>query len=515
MTPRRRNLAVLLVFLLVVAAVAKGVADHRAALRGVRSTVRAAEAPAPAGVCGSSSLEGPSTPPPGAVTVPAGALSGSLDAPDTTYYFAPGTHTIGSSLYSQIDVGHDDTYLGAPGAVISGQGINAYAFEGTSASATGVTVEYLTITRFASPNGNGAVAVNTEPDWTIENDTISHDSTGAGLMIGTGYVVTGNCLEDNGEYGFDAFTTHDPSGLTGGPSKVTMTGNEIVGNGNAAEAPGCGCSGGGKFWEVDGATISGNLVLDNGGGAGMWADTNNVGFDVTGNIFQGNAGPGWEEEISYNFVISANSFTDNAWTLGPGNPSFPEGAVYISESGGDARVPGPESGQATISDNVFDDNWSGVVLWENANRFCGTVAGLNATGVCTLVAPSVANVHTCDEANLLAATAANPLYGDCRWRTQHVSVKDNVFQFAEDGVTGCAGSANSCGENAIFSDYGTDPGWSPYHGTAVETAITTGQGNFFSDNTYSGPWSFGWQYQGHVISFAAWQADRQDVSSAS
>ncbi|MGO8877264.1 MAG: right-handed parallel beta-helix repeat-containing protein [Acidimicrobiales bacterium] len=513
MTPRRRNLAVLAVFLLVIGLVAKGVADHRAALRGVRSTVRAAEAPAPAGVCGSSSLEGPGAPPPGAVTVPAGALSGPIDTPDTTYYFAPGTHTIGTSLYSQIDAGHADTYMGAPGAVISGQGVNAYAFVGTNAGATGVTIEYLTITRFASPNGNGAVAVNAEPDWTIENDTISHDSTGAGLMIGTGYVVAGNCLEDNGEYGFDAYTTNGTSSLTGGPSTVTMTGNEIVGNGNAVEPSGCGCSGGGKFWEVDGATVSGNLVLDNGGGAGMWADTNNVGFDVTGNIFQGNAGPGWEEEISYNFVISANSFTDNAWTLGPGNPSFPEGAIYVSESGGDGRVPGPESGRATISDNVFTNNWSGVVLWESADRFCGSPDN-SSSGACTLVAPSVANLRTCDETNLVGATPTNPLYGDCRWRTQHVSVTDNVFSFAEDDVTACAGSADACGENAIFSNYGTSPGWSPYHGTAVETAITSGQGNLFSDNTYSGPWSFDWQEQGKVITFAAWQADGQDGRSA-
>jgi len=44
-----------------------------------------------------------------------------------------------------------------------------------------------------------------------------------------------------------------------------------------------------------------------------------------------------------------------------------------------------------IQDNTFTDNWGGVVLWENSNRFCGD----GSDGVCTLASPSVATMSSC------------------------------------------------------------------------------------------------------------------------
>ncbi|HXY45494.1 MAG TPA: right-handed parallel beta-helix repeat-containing protein [Acidimicrobiales bacterium] len=487
-------------------------------------------------VCGSGSLAGPSTPPAGAVTVAAGLDNGQYDTPDTTYWFAPGTHTLGTGTFSQIDFGQGDTYMGAPGAILSGQGDNDYAFVAPSASVTGVTVEYLTIEDFTPPGGNGAVNVNGGVGETIENNTIEDNSPGAGLMIGTNDVVAGNCLTANGEYGFDAYSTWDTSALTGGPSNIALTGNEISYNDTCnweadstdpvpvAERPsncgsgpsaGCGCSGGGKFWEVDGATVIGNYVYDN-YNVGLWADTDNTGFDIADNTISGSWGEGIIYEISYNFSISDNVFTDNVWGGGPTNPGFPEGAIYISESGGDSRVPGAESGQALISGNTFTDNWSGVVLWESADRFCGSPDN-TSTGACTLVDPSVANISTCDEADLTGATPSQtPDYYDlCRWKTQNVTVRDNTFNFTEANVPGCNGSTNSCGENGVFSQYGTSPSWSPYMGTVIETAITTEQNNVFSDNTYSGAWSFMYANQSGIMTFAEWQAAGQDAGSTS
>ena len=47
--------------------------------------------------------------------------------------------------------------------------------------------------------------------------------------------------------------------------------------------------------------------------------------------------------------------------------------------------------------NVFTDNWSGIVAWENADRFAGSPAN-TSTGVGTLVNPSVAiRFCLCDE----------------------------------------------------------------------------------------------------------------------
>jgi parallel beta-helix repeat protein len=100
----------------------------------------------------------------------------------------------------------------------------------------------------------------------------------------------------------------------------------------------------------------------------LWADTDNNDFDIENNLFTHNAGPGIIYEISYNALVENNTFTDNAWGEGPTNPGFPTGAINLSESGGDSRVAARYS-TIEITGNAFTDNWSGVVLWENANRF--------------------------------------------------------------------------------------------------------------------------------------------------
>ena len=60
----------------------------------------------PAQICGNSAmLNGPSSAPAGAVTVPAGNNADFADSslkPNTTYWFAPGVHTLGTGEFSQI-----------------------------------------------------------------------------------------------------------------------------------------------------------------------------------------------------------------------------------------------------------------------------------------------------------------------------------------------------------------------------------------------------------------------------
>jgi hypothetical protein len=474
---------------------------------------------------------GPTTAPAGAVTVPAGSDAGlTLNTPNTTYFFATGTHTLGTGQFDQIDPGTGDTYVGASGAILSGQGDNAGAFEGT---ATGVTIEYLTIEDFHPPGSQGAVNHDSGEGWTIENDTIQDNLPGAGLMVGTNNVVTGNCLTENGEYGFNAYSSNNTSALTGGPSNIIMVANEIsfnntcnweaegsfpitspAGCAGSGQNSSCGCAGGGKFWEVDGATVTGNYVLDN-YDVGLWADTNNIGFNVSDNTIQGNFSIGFQYEVSYNANISDNTFINNAWGAGASNPGFPEGAIYLSESGGDSSVPGYSSGLLTISDNTFTNNWSGVVLWESADRFCGSPNN-SSSSACTLVDPAVANLNTCDQTNLTGATPSQTpnYYTMCRWKTQNVKVSGNTFNFTKSAIPGCLGSTNSCGENAIFSQYGTSPSWSPYQGTVIETAITTTRGNLFSDNTYTGGWSYMYADQANVLTFSQWQATGQDAAAS-
>lgn len=456
-------------------------------------------------VCGVSSLlTGPATAPSGAVTVAAGDNSNLDVTANTTYYFAPGTHTFGTSQYGQIDAADNDTFIGAPGAVLDGKHVNLYAIVG---SATGVTVKYLTIQNFGpagSNNNEGVVNHDAGHGWTIEYDTIQGNA-GAGVFVGTNDVVKYNCLTQNGQYGFSAYEND-------GVSNVILSNNEISYNNTyrwESHSPGCGCTGGGKFWATNGATITDNWFHDNYEGPGLWADTNNNDFDIEDNLFSDNDNSAIIYEISYNALIKGNTFLRNGNVDGPTNPGFPTGAIYISESGGDSRVAARYQ-TISITQNQFTDNYGGVVLWENADRFCNSPAN-SSSGTCTLVNPTVATLSTCVQGTIAGA----PYYSDCRWKTQNVEVTHNTFAFDPANIGAGCTAANTCGFQGIFSNWGTYPSWSPYMAAVIEDAITFNQKNVFSDNTYTGPWMFMAHDQGVSLSASEWQAApyNQDMGS--
>jgi hypothetical protein len=472
----------------------------------VRSQPAAAGAPTtpPAEICGNSGvLRGPATAPIGAVTVPAGNNSGlTLNKPATTYWFAPGTHTLGFGQFSQIIPADKDSYIGAPGAIISGQGMNDFAF---TQDATDVMIEYLTIKDFGRPGGNnnqGVVNHDSGSNWTIEHNTIEDDA-GAGVMLGSNDILKNNCITENGQYGFSSYT---PSG----PKNITITHNEISYNDTynwEEKDPGCGCSGGGKLWDTDGVTFTDNY-LHNNENVGIWADTDNSGIDISDNFISDNYSEGVIYEISYNGLISDNTFIHNGVGSGPKIGNFPTGAIYISESGSDSRVPGPYGNVFSITGNTFTDNWSGVVLWENSNRFCGPDSPDNAGSLCTLVDPSVASTKTCR----MPQIAGNPLFTDCRWRTLNVSITDNEFTFTRTGVGNGCSVLNGCGFNAIFSIYGST---APYRGWIVPRNISDNQNNHFAYNSYTGPWLFMAVNQGIIVSPAQWTKGFVDTGDGS
>jgi parallel beta-helix repeat protein len=483
------------------------------------STTLTITLPAAASVCGSPLLSGPNAPPAGAVVVPAGDNSAltpnyanpGFSVPNTTFWFAPGVHTLGTGLYAQIQPGQGNIYIGAPGAIISGQNLNQSAFDGT---ASNVTIEYLTVQDFVSTEGQMVVNHDGGSNWNISYNTIQNNTGGAGVGLGPNTVVTGNCLTNNGEYGFSSICSGTGcDALTGGPDNVTLSNNEISFNDSAGayDQPGgisCGCSGGGKLWEVNGADITGNYVHDN-GNVGIWADTDNTGINISGNTISNNYAEGIIIEISYNFSITNNTLTHNMWAGGAamaGQNIFP--AIYISESGADSRVPGKLSGVAEVNDNTFTDNWSGITLWENSNRFCSD----GSDNACTLVEPSVFTQASC-AANLPTAVAGTSTgspsadyYDGCRWKTQNVQVSGNVFKFTPANIPNCT-VANLCGFNGLFSNYGSTV---PYTSVAVPTAIAFHQGNTFQNNTYTGPWNFwAWNF-GNPITWGEWTAPVTD-----
>lgn len=456
----------------------------------------------PARICGDASiLNGPSTPPAGAIVVPAGN-NGSVyfSQPGATYWFAPGVHTLGSDIYAQIVPGDNSSFVGAPGAIIDGQNRNLYAF---TQRATNVAIRHLTIRNFGtglSNNNEGVVNHDAGESWTIEFNTVTAND-GAGVFVGDGNVIRSNCLKDNGQYGLSAYELD-------GVNDIVIDHNEIAHNNTddwERRIDGCGCTGGAKFWDVDGASITNNYVHSN-LSVGLWADTNNRDFVVEGNWFEANQDEAFWYEISYNARIRFNTFFRNTLVKGQQyanrDDNFPVAALYLSEAGGDSRVAG--NGVIDVSYNFFLDNWSAVTLWENADRFCNSPAN-TSTDSCTL--NSAASLSRC----VAGTINRQPYYSDCRWKTQNVAVHHNEFRVTPSAI----GCTSWCARQAVISNYGTYPSWSPYMGDVVRTAITFNQNNRWYSNTYAGPWTFMAFETGRTLDWNAWRAGpySQDAGS--
>lgn len=450
-------------------------------------------------MCGSEALRGgPASAPAGAITVPAGDNSQvNWNQPGATFWFAPGTHTLGSTEFNQIIPATQSTFEGAPDAVLDGQGVNRYAF---TQLATNVTVRYLTIQNFGGPGSNrdeGVVNHDGAPGWTIEYNTIQRNG-GAGVFVGSNNAIRFNCLKENGQYGF---SMHKPQ--QGSLNTIVFDHNEIVGNNTddwEFKIAGCGCTGGGKFWDAHDVAVIRNWVHDN-KSVGLWADTNDYNFLIAGNWIENNDAEAIFYEISYNAAIRDNVIIGNAVERGQSfaarNDNFPVAAIYLSEAGGDPRVASTLVGtkDLVISNNYLQDNWSGVTLWENADRFCNSPANTSAA-YCTLNA----SFDQCRE----GVINGEPNFSNCRWKTQNVKVTGNDFRMNPAAVNNC--DPRYCGRMAVLSNFGTFPTWSPYQGRTMQEAITFRQNNIWSDNRYAGRWAFIPFDTGRQIDSAAWQA---------
>ncbi|MFI1398593.1 right-handed parallel beta-helix repeat-containing protein [Streptomyces sp. NPDC020681] len=446
---------------------------------------------------------GPAKASAGAVTVDP-AVVGDLAAktksspPNTTFWLRPGTHKLESDRYAQVIPKEGNSYLGAPGAVLDGRKKNQYAFGGT---ARDVTIQYLTVQGFVAPPDEGVVNHDSADGWVIEHATIQYNS-GAGLMAGARQRVSASCLRGNGQYGMNAYKG------TGPLSGLVVEGNEIVANNSddwERRRPGCGCTGGIKFWAVNGADIRGNWVHDN-RGPGLWADTNNNDFRIENNALEANDGAALIYETSYNAVIRNNTIRRNNWVEGrkyaDRGDNFPFATVYLSESGGEPRIRA-RTDKIEIYQNVLENNWSGITLWENADRFCNSPAN-TSSGDCTLL---VRDTDRCAQ----PAIATAPLYADCRWKTQRVDIHHNRFVL-DTSVVGCT---VKCGRMALLANYGTYPEWTPYPGERVAEAITHKQQNRWHDNVYVGPWTFVAHDPSRMLDLGQWQRTpyQQDAGS--
>ncbi|WP_344149648.1 right-handed parallel beta-helix repeat-containing protein [Nocardioides koreensis] len=460
---------------------------------------RGAPTTPPARICGSKELEGPATPPAGAREVsPSQDLSqlALRSPPGATFWLAPGVHTLGTGEYDQVGPKSGQTFIGAPGAILDGQHLNRYAFGG---DATGVTIAHLTVQNFGASGDNpneGVVNHDAGDRWRIVHNTIQHNA-GAGVFIGDGDVVADNCLLENGQYGFSAAEVD-------GVRNVTLRHNEIAGNNTddwEARQEGCGCTGGGKFWDTRNARIVDNWIHDN-LSAGLWADTNNTEFLIKGNYISDNAGQGIIYETSYNAAIIDNAFVRNGLVDGPDCDCFPLGALYLSESGSDPRAGKKFGASFEVAGNRFVDNWSGIMAWENADRFAGSPNN-TSTGYSTLVNPEVATVEACGDPDKIGTP---PYVDDCRWKTSKLRIHDNLFAFTPSHLGSACTPSAGCGWMGLFSNVGSSPSWSPYQGEGVEKDLTFGQDNRWESNSYVGPWQFIVYDMGRTVGWETWRS---------
>lgn len=441
----------------------------------------------PAQICGNTEiLDGPSTAPAGAVTVPAGDnndLFFDFRTPDQTFWFAPGVHTMGNDVFGQIEPGPGTTFIGAPGAIFDGQGVNMFAF---TQHAPNVTISHLTIRNFNAPQDQGVVNHDGAADWTVEYNTIA-DNNGAGLMAGSNNTYRFNCIKDNGQYGINACCGTDSP--TGDIQNWVLDHNEIVGN-NADDwenqVPGCGCSGGVKFWINKDVTVTNNWVHDN-RGVGLWLDNNNRGFVVEHNLIEDNDAQALFIEAGYDARVRYNLFRRNAFVEGRrfadrGN-TFAVGAIYVSESGSPAGY-GLKTSPMLISENSFQDNWGGVVLWENADRYCSSQAHTHPP-YCTI------KTDLYDDAQC-ETTVENDIPDGidkylCRWSTENIVVENNEFGIDKAAIGASCVGADYCGITGLFSNYGS---FDEFAGFEIPWRLTFLQQNVFRNNHYTGDWKF-------------------------
>jgi len=463
-------------------------------------------------ICGNSSvLDGPTVAPSGATTIAPGtdlAAATASNPGGTTFYVTAGTHSLPAG---PVIVKANNSYIGAPGAVLDGQfrandGARSLAFKGGSA---GIKIQHLTIKNFGQADGKMTAMINQSPinwsqgaSWTISNNTIAYNG-GAGVWVSSNSKLQNNCIENNEQLGVAVPST----GSTAQTVNPLIENNEIRNNNpsNAIESAGVcsGCAGGMKVWNSKAATIRNNRVTSN-NGAGIWVDNNNIDTLVEHNVSKDNRRYGIFLEISYNAIIRNNYVAKNYVGLGPSAGNYPHSGIYISESGGDQATKtllgGTFAAEVDVTGNYVIDNWNGINLWENAGRYCTQ----NDTDNCP---PRITDKTGQCVTNLSANADV------CRWKTQFVKVHDNRFEMTADARSSwCPISNVNCGRNALQSN--TEPSGTPYAGTAIQTAISRNQSNSFYDNTYIGGWKFSVPTASAQIPAASWQDSwTQDTGS--
>ncbi len=502
-------------------------------------------------------------------------------ATNTAFWFTPGVHAIHHQIFAaQNDVFIGGTSNGNP-AIIDGGNASTFSFVNSNSHPFDhVTIEYLTIRNYTGLVDSGVINQQSGPYWTITHDTVGPNYDGAAIEAGAHETVSYNCITQNGQYGINGYDSQGGTPM----DTLTINHNEFdtndvrtipasapLGAGcthcgydnyptpttrnqcNNTDHPGCpdvydnGASGGMKLWDDANVTVANNYIHGN-HNVGIWADGNNVGVDIENNYISDNWAEGIFYEISYNPTIKNNTLARNAIVEGPrlsGSAccgSFPVGAIYLSESGWDARVDHycpttcGSANYGEISGNDVVDNWSGLIAWENADRYCSNFqCGFSSTK------QMYSSGATPDQCTKTVAQGGIEPSWDCRWNVQNLDIAHNTFQFDRTNVNNAmtnlathgdaldssypvytnvlCTATHYCAEMATVSQASSTSWWPA---DTIACAVTFGSRHLtggtdnaltpslkFHDNTYIGSWLFdsvelNQSGGGATIPFAQW-----------
>jgi len=260
-------------------------------------------------------------------------------------------------------------------------------------------------------------------EYGYRGDTVA---PGTGKSSGGGYAIDAgsdttieyNCLTQNAQ---GAFNVSEAINLNIANNEISWNGlgeYPDTGNSPGASPYACGCSGGGKIFFSLNANVINNYIHDN-YNTGIWFDFDNAGADISRNYIASNWGSGIMYEASYNANISNNTLVGNGWAsngawptgvgggacyggisctngngpvtgAGGGNPYA---AIDLSGSGGNGHLSAvsiPISakntgcdpsckeksryvGKLLVENNVLKDNFGGIKVYTDTNRYPGNI----------------------------------------------------------------------------------------------------------------------------------------------
>jgi hypothetical protein len=228
--------------------------------------------------------------------------------------------------------------------------------------AGGVSVEYLDI---SNDLHNTTGTISTGPGWMIEHNNI-HDSYG---KPGQGVAFYGG---DEGTIEYNCFSKLGDYAVNVSGTGTSFDYNEVLKTAYKPD-PGCGCSGGGKWWGTLNANIVDNAFVEDGIGGGqsaIWLDNGNTGTLIEGNYFYRVAGSAIASETGYDMRVHGNLFLDDGWGNGQEQGSNNDGAVNINSSGGFNIRGSRYENSISVSSNYFINDWEGINIWQAGQRSC-------------------------------------------------------------------------------------------------------------------------------------------------